>query len=75
MDLDGYYINLDRSPERRSSMDIQLRDFGLANLVSRFVALDGHSEVIAHWAGFWGCARTLEMSQGMGESPAAHWPE
>jgi GR25 family glycosyltransferase involved in LPS biosynthesis len=44
MDLDGYYINLDRSPERRSSMDIQLRDFGLANLVSRFVALDGHSE-------------------------------
>lgn len=38
--MDGYYINLDRSPERRSAMDAQLARLGMP-WVRRFAAVDG----------------------------------
>jgi hypothetical protein len=39
--LRGYFINLDRAPERRSAMEAQLRQFGLADSYARFPAVDG----------------------------------
>lgn len=38
--MDGYYINLDRSPERRSAMEAQLAGLGMS-WVTRFAAIDG----------------------------------
>ncbi len=38
----GYYINLDRSPERRAAMDAQLARLGLTELYRRFAAMDGN---------------------------------
>jgi GR25 family glycosyltransferase involved in LPS biosynthesis len=38
----GYYINLDRSPDRRAAMDAQLERLGLANRYRRFAAVDGN---------------------------------
>jgi len=37
----GYYINLDRSPDRRAVMDAQLARLGLTERYRRFVAVDG----------------------------------
>jgi len=41
MDVIGVFINLDRSPERRATMEAQLRAYGLANRYRRFPAIDG----------------------------------
>jgi len=38
----GYYINLDRSPDRRAAMDAQLARLGLTNRYHRFAAVDGN---------------------------------
>jgi GR25 family glycosyltransferase involved in LPS biosynthesis len=37
----GYYINLDRSPDRRAAMDAQLAALGLTDRYQRFAAVDG----------------------------------
>jgi hypothetical protein len=39
--IDGLYINLERSPERRAAMEQQLREARLPYPVRRFPALDG----------------------------------
>jgi len=39
----GFYINLDRSLDRRARMEDQLRQFGLTDLYERFPAIDGRS--------------------------------
>ena len=39
----GYYINLDRSPDRRAKMDQQIEALGLADTYSRFPAVDGRT--------------------------------
>ncbi|MDB5859296.1 MAG: hypothetical protein JWQ76_2985 [Ramlibacter sp.] len=39
--LAGYYINLDRSPERAAFMDAQLARLGLGQVVVRHAAVDG----------------------------------
>jgi GR25 family glycosyltransferase involved in LPS biosynthesis len=38
----GYYINLDRSPDRRAAMDAQLARLGLAERYRRSAAVDGN---------------------------------
>ena len=38
---DGYYINLDRSPDRRANMERQFDAFGLGRTYRRFAAIDG----------------------------------
>jgi GR25 family glycosyltransferase involved in LPS biosynthesis len=38
----GYYINLDRSPDRRTMMDAQLVRLGLSERYQRFAAVDGN---------------------------------
>jgi hypothetical protein len=40
---DGYYINLDRSVERRERMEAELALHGLADRYSRFPAVDGNA--------------------------------
>jgi len=37
----GLYINLDRSPERRHNIEMQLAEFGLQDRYARFPAVDG----------------------------------
>src|SRR5260221_292101 len=37
---DGYYINLDRSPDRRANMERQFDAFGLGSTYRRFAAFD-----------------------------------
>ena len=37
----GRFINLDRSPDRRASMEAQLQKFGLSDRYKRFSAIDG----------------------------------
>jgi GR25 family glycosyltransferase involved in LPS biosynthesis len=41
VDVAGFFINLDRSPERRAAMEAQLRTHGLADRYQRFPAIDG----------------------------------
>lgn len=41
MQWQGYYINLDRSPERRQAMERQIAALGLEGRYRRFSALDG----------------------------------
>src|SRR5271156_180192 len=43
----GYYINLDRSPDRRAVMDAQLARLGLADRYRRFAAVDGNPHGLA----------------------------
>jgi len=43
----GYYINLDRSPDRRAVMDAQLIQLGLADRYRRFAAVDGNPQNLA----------------------------
>jgi GR25 family glycosyltransferase involved in LPS biosynthesis len=43
----GYYINLDRSPDRRAAMDAQLARLGLTQRFRRFAAVDGNPAGIA----------------------------
>src|SRR5258708_15667754 len=38
----GFYINLDRSPERRGEVEAQLKRFGLEHRYRRFPAADGN---------------------------------
>jgi GR25 family glycosyltransferase involved in LPS biosynthesis len=38
---DGYYINLDRSPDRRARVETQLQGLGLSERYRRFPAVDG----------------------------------
>jgi GR25 family glycosyltransferase involved in LPS biosynthesis len=40
---DAYYINLNRSTERRASVESQLETYGLSNYYRRFPAVDGSS--------------------------------
>ena len=42
MEWRGFYINLDRSPERRQAMERQITALGLQGSYSRFPAVDGH---------------------------------
>jgi GR25 family glycosyltransferase involved in LPS biosynthesis len=44
---EGYYINLDRSPERRALMEAQIDVHGAASRYRRFPAVDGASEGLA----------------------------
>lgn len=39
--IEGYYINLDRSPDRRESMERQIKALGLEKVYRRFPAIDG----------------------------------
>jgi GR25 family glycosyltransferase involved in LPS biosynthesis len=39
--VSGFYINLDRSPERRAHMEAQIARFGLAGNYQRFAAIEG----------------------------------
>ncbi|KXU85515.1 hypothetical protein CI15_20350 [Paraburkholderia monticola] len=41
MRIDGYYINLDRSIDRRQLFDLQLDQLGLTSWIQRFTAVDG----------------------------------
>src|SRR5271157_102699 len=43
----GYYINLDRSPDRRAVMDAQLAQLGLTDHYRRFAAVDGNPQGLA----------------------------
>lgn len=43
MDYTGFYINLDRSPERRAEMETHLAQYGLEKNYRRFAAADGNS--------------------------------
>ena len=43
----GYYINLDRSTDRRAAMDAQLARLGLTERYRRFAAVDGNPDAIA----------------------------
>ncbi|WP_323118108.1 glycosyltransferase family 25 protein [Burkholderia alba] len=67
MRLDGCYINLDRSHDRRRLMDAQLSGLGLAGLIRRLPAIDGltggpfDSRVKN---GTWGCRRSHETAIG-----------
>jgi GR25 family glycosyltransferase involved in LPS biosynthesis len=40
---EGYYINLDRSPDRRARVEQQLRDLGLSDRYQRLPAVDGRT--------------------------------
>ena len=42
MDIKGYYINLDRSTERRRTIESQLDRLGLGGTYGRFPAIDGN---------------------------------
>jgi GR25 family glycosyltransferase involved in LPS biosynthesis len=63
--LDGYFINLDRSEDRRISMNERLAAVGLENVIKRFPAIDG-------WVdgpfdnrgenGVWACRRSHEQA-------------
>ncbi|HDR9583954.1 TPA: glycosyltransferase family 25 protein [Burkholderia stabilis] len=66
MKLDGYYINLDRSHERRQSIDAQLERLSLTHVFARFPAVDGAAETeqIFESAGarsVWACRRSHEQ--------------
>src|SRR5262245_50306165 len=39
----GFYINLDRSPDRRARLEDQLRRFGAEDIYERFPAIDGRT--------------------------------
>lgn len=56
----GYYINLDRSPERRASIERQLATMGISSLYKRFSAVDGSRFAPMHGMtpGELGCARS-----------------
>lgn len=41
MDIEGVYINLDRSPERRADMQRQIEETGVPYAVARLAAVDG----------------------------------
>ena len=41
MDIEGVYINLDRSPQRRAEMDRQIGEAGLPYVIDRLAAIDG----------------------------------
>ncbi|WDD94310.1 hypothetical protein Bsp3421_004428 [Burkholderia sp. FERM BP-3421] len=74
MKLDGCYINLDRSAERRDLMEAQLRELGVADLIRRFAAVDGRAhgpyEGIAQ-NGAWACRRSHEAALGAASPDSA----
>lgn len=68
----GYYVNLDRRPERRRRMEAELRRFKLANAYERVSAIDGQREWPNHpFPGAAGClashAKVLRIAAGVGK--------
>jgi hypothetical protein len=43
MNYQGYYINLDRNPDRKTALELELKRFNAAEHYRRFPAVDGHS--------------------------------
>lgn len=62
--LDDYFINLERSGDRRASMIRQIDELGLSHFIQRFPAVDGGSEGPfdnTGQNGVWACRRSHEQ--------------
>ncbi|SAL82046.1 Glycosyltransferase family 25 (LPS biosynthesis protein) [Caballeronia arvi] len=62
--VDGYFINLDRSEDRRASMNRQLEDLGCGHFIRRFPAVNGALEGPfdnTGQNGVWACRRSHEQ--------------
>ena len=65
MQFDGYFINLDRSQDRRESMEAQLARFGYQDRIVRFPAVDGLEHGPFDNAGnngIWACRQSHERA-------------
>jgi GR25 family glycosyltransferase involved in LPS biosynthesis len=66
----GFYINLDRKPERRRRMEAEFRRFRLAAFYERISAVDGHPGAVGPWGPVIGCFRShlkvMEIGKGRG---------
>jgi hypothetical protein len=66
----GFYINLDRKPERRRRMEAEFRRFKLARFYERVSAVDGHPGAVGPWGPVIGCFRShlkvMEIATGRG---------
>jgi GR25 family glycosyltransferase involved in LPS biosynthesis len=63
LNIDGYFINLERSHERFSFLSKQIADRGLADVIKRFPAVDGRNEGPFDNVGdntVWACRRSHE---------------
>lgn len=63
MQLDGYFINLDRSADRRRSLETQLASLGCDGRITRFPAIDGAAHGPfdnAAMNGIWACRQSHE---------------
>jgi GR25 family glycosyltransferase involved in LPS biosynthesis len=54
----GFYINLDRKPERRRRMEAEFRRFKLARFYERISGVDGHPGAVGPWGPVIGCFRS-----------------
>lgn len=77
MDIDGVFINLDRSPERRAEMERQIGELGLPYEVRRLAGIDGQKRTDrpqAFTPGQYGCwlSHLMALEQSIGREGHVH---
>src|ERR1700748_3472098 len=79
MDYQGFFINLDRSPQRRAEIEAHLAQFGLEKAYRRFPAAEGNSLHLPNpgpklLAGEIGCfiSHYLLLKENLGQTKPLH---